>query len=229
MAELTEGATRVTKVSIIPRGLGALGYTLHLPDEENRFLKQKGELLAEIDVLLGGRAAEEVFVGDISTGAGNDLQRATDIIKDMIMRYGMSDVAGLMVLETSAGGAFLGGGQTIKDYSEKTAEAIDKAVRNLLDERYEHTKATLREYAPAIEEMADVLLNVEVIEGEKVREIIAAYETAEGMESRLAHGDKIAQEQEEREQHRKMREEEAKKEAQAEAEAKKAEEANPKG
>jgi cell division protease FtsH len=229
MAELTEGATRVTKVSIIPRGLGALGYTLHLPDEENRFLKQKGELLAEIDVLLGGRAAEEVFVGDISTGAGNDLHRATDIIKDMIMRYGMSDVAGLMVLEPSAGGAFLGGGQTIKDYSEKTAEAIDKAVRDLLDERYEHTKATLREYAPAIEEMADVLLNVEVIEGEKVREIIAAYETAEGMESRLAHGDKIAQEQEEREQHRKMREEEAKKEAQAEAEAKKAEEANPKG
>jgi len=110
MAEITKGATRVSKVSIIPRGLGALGYTLHLPDEENRFLKQKHELLAEIDVLLGGRAAEEVFLGEISTGAGNDLQRATAIIKDMIAVYGMSDVAGLMVLETQQGGMFLGGG-----------------------------------------------------------------------------------------------------------------------
>jgi cell division protease FtsH len=194
MAELTEGATRVTKVSIIPRGLGALGYTLHLPDEENRFLKQKHELLAEIDVLLGGRAAEELFVGDISTGAGNDLQRATDIIKEMITKYGMSDVAGLMVLERNAGGAFLNGGQTIKDYSEKTAEAIDAAVRTLLDERYAHTKATLKEYADAIEEMARVLLETEVIEGEKVREIIAAYEEANGMSSRLAHSEKIAEE-----------------------------------
>jgi cell division protease FtsH len=194
MAELTEGATRVTKVSIIPRGLGALGYTLHLPDEENRFLKQKHELLAEIDVLLGGRAAEEIFIGDISTGAGNDLQRATDIIKDMITKYGMSDVAGLMVLEKNAGGAFLNGGQTIKDYSEKTAEAIDEAVKALLAERYEHTKATLRDYAEAIEKMANVLLESEVIEGDKVREIIAAYEEAKGIPSRLAHGEKIAEE-----------------------------------
>ncbi len=201
MAELTEGATRVTKVSIIPRGLGALGYTLHLPDEENRFLKQKHELLAEIDVLLGGRAAEEIFVGDISTGAGNDLQRATDIIKDMITKYGMSDVAGLMVLEKNAGGAFLGSGQTIKDYSEKTAEAIDEAVKSLLDERYEHTKQTLRTYAEAIERMARVLIEAEVIEGEKVREIIAEFEQEQGMESRLAHGEKIAQEEAARARH----------------------------
>jgi cell division protease FtsH len=228
MAELTEGATRVTKVSIIPRGLGALGYTLHLPDEENRFLKQKRELLAEIDVLLGGRAAEEIFVGDISTGAGNDLQRSTDIIKDMIMRYGMSDVAGLMVLETSAGNAFLGGGQTIKDYSEKTAEAIDKAVRDLLDERYGHVKKTLREYAGAIENMANVLLNVEVIEGDKVREVIAAYEEAEGIPSRLAHSERIAQEREEKEQHRKEREAQVKKEAEANEATNRTEDADPK-
>jgi len=191
MAELTEGATRVTKVSIIPRGLGALGYTLHLPDEENRFLKQKHELLAEIDVLLGGRAAEEIFIGDISTGAGNDLQRATDIVKDMITKYGMSDVAGLMVLEKNAGGAFLGGGQVIKDYSEKTAEAIDEAVRKLLDERYAHVKQTLKDYAEAIEEMAKVLLDVEVIEGCKVREIIEEFEKRHNLPSRLAHRDKV--------------------------------------
>jgi len=191
-AELTEGATRVTKVSIIPRGLGALGYTLHLPDEENRFLKQKHELIAEIDVLLGGRAAEEIFIGDISTGAGSDLQRATDIIKDMITKYGMSDVAGLMVLESSAGGAFLNGGQVLKDYSEKTAEKIDETVKSFLQERYGHVKKTLELYRGAIEEMAKVLLDVEVIEGDRVREIIADFEEKNGMKSRLAHGEKIA-------------------------------------
>ncbi len=200
MAELTKGATRVTKVSIIPRGLGALGYTLHLPDEENRFLKQKHELMAEIDVLLGGRASEEIFIGDISTGAGNDLQRATDIIKDMITKYGMSDVAGLMVLEKSAGGAFLGAGQTIKDYSEKTAEAIDEAVKKLLDERYTHVKNTLSDYSDAIKEMARVLLDVEVIEGSKVRAIIEEFEKENNLPSKLAHKDKIAKESAKREE-----------------------------
>ena len=195
MSELTKGATRVTKVSIIPRGLGALGYTLHLPDEENRFLKQKHELLAEIDVLLGGRAAEELFVGDISTGAGNDLQRATDIIKDMISVYGMSDVAGLMVLEKSQN-AFIGGGMAQKDYSEKMAEKIDREVKSQLDEHYIHVKNTLKEYGGAIETMAGVLLDVEVIEGSKVREVIATFEKEHGMKSRLAHGDKVAKEEE---------------------------------
>ncbi len=195
MAELTVGATRVSKVSIIPRGMGALGYTLHLPDEENRFLKQKHELLAEIDVLLGGRAAEEVFLGEISTGAGNDLQRATDIIKSMISVYGMSDVAGLMVLERSSGGAFLGGGQTIKDYSEKMAEDIDMTVKSTLNEHYDRVKNRLREYSGAIEEMAKVLLEVEVIEGKKVRKIIADFEEQNGMESRLAHTAKVAKEE----------------------------------
>ncbi len=195
MAELTKGATRVTKVSIIPRGLGALGYTLHLPDEENRFLKQKHELLAEIDVLLGGRAAEELFVGDISTGAGNDLQRATAIIKDMISVYGMSDVAGLMVLEKSQN-SFIGGGMISKDYSEKMAEQIDEAVKSQLDEHYIHVKKTLSEYGGAIENMAQVLLEVEVIEGDKVRKVIEDFEVANNMPSRLAHKKIVAQEHE---------------------------------
>lgn len=98
IAETTKGAKRVSKVSVIPRGLAALGYTLNTP-EENKFLMQKHELIAEVDVLLGGRAAEEVFIGEISTGASNDLERATDIIKAMISMYGMSEIAGLMVLE----------------------------------------------------------------------------------------------------------------------------------
>ncbi len=187
MAELTKGATRVTKVSIIPRGLGALGYTLHLPDEENRFLKQKHELMAEIDVLLGGRAAEEVFIGDISTGAGNDLQRATDILRDMITKYGMSDVAGLMVLEKNVGGAFLNGGQVVKEYSEKMAEAIDEKIKAILQKRYEYVKETLKEYSEAIENIVKELLEKEVIEGKRVQEIIKEFEQKYNKPSRLAH------------------------------------------
>ncbi|KYJ86329.1 ATP-dependent zinc metalloprotease FtsH [Sulfurovum riftiae] len=186
MAELSKGATRVTKVSIIPRGLGALGYTLHLPEDEDRFLKQKHELLAEIDVLLGGRAAEEVFIGEISTGAGNDLDRATAILKDMISVYGMSDVAGLMVLKRSEQ-SFLGGGGVVTDYSEKMAENIDEEIKRTLDERYDFVKKTLKDYYDAIDEMAKVLLDVEVIEGKKVRDIIENYEKEKGLPSRLAH------------------------------------------
>ncbi|HFD14422.1 MAG TPA: ATP-dependent metallopeptidase FtsH/Yme1/Tma family protein [Epsilonproteobacteria bacterium] len=191
MAELTKGATRVTKVSIIPRGLGALGYTLHLPDDEDRFLKQKHELMAEVDVLLGGRAAEEVFIKEISTGAGNDLDRATAILKDMISVYGMTDVAGLMVLSRSSN-SFLGGGAVSTDYSEKMAEDMDNYIRSTLNERYNYVKQTLTEYATAIENMTAVLLDVEVIEGKKVRSIISEFETENNMESRLAHGEKIA-------------------------------------
>ncbi len=191
MAELSKGATRVTKVSIVPRGLGALGYTLHLPEDEERFLKQKYELMAEIDVLLGGRAAEEVFIGEISTGAGNDLDRATAILKDMITVFGMTDIAGLMVLKRSQN-SFLGGGAISTDYSEKMAEDMDNYIRRTLNERYTFVKATLSDYAAAIENMVGVLLDVEVIEGKKVREIIEAYETENNLPSRLAHTEKIA-------------------------------------
>jgi len=191
MAELTKGATRVTKVSIIPRGLGALGYTLHLPEDEDRFLKQKHELMAEVDVLLGGRAAEEVFIGEISTGAGNDLDRATAILKDMISVYGMSDVAGLMVLKRTEN-SFLGGGMASTDYSEKMSEDIDANIKGTLNERYDFVKKTLSEYHDAIENMATVLLDVEVIEGTKVREIIDTFEKEHNMKSRLAHTEQIA-------------------------------------
>ena len=186
MAELSKGSTRVTKVSIIPRGLGALGYTLHLPDEEDRFMKQKHELLAEVDVLLGGRAAEEIFIKEISTGAGNDLDRATSILKDMIMVYGMTSVAGLMVLSRSQN-SFLGGGMVSNDYSEKMAQDIDNHIKTTLTERYEFVKKTLNEYSGAMEEMTAVLLDVEVIEGAKVQSIIKEFEEENGMESRMAH------------------------------------------
>lgn len=187
IAETTKGAKKVSKVSIIPRGLAALGYTLNTP-EENKFLMQKHELIAEIDVLLGGRAAEEVFIGEISTGAGNDLERATDIIKSMVSMYGMSDVAGLMVLEKQRN-VFLNGG-TSKDYSEKMAQDLDEHVKKLLNERYEIVIERLREYKGAIEEIVKALFDQETIEGEKVRNIIKEHEEKEGLESKMVNLEK---------------------------------------
>ncbi len=134
---------------------------------------------------LAGRAAEEVFLGEVSTGAGNDLDRATNILKDMITAYGMSEVAGLMVLSRSQS-SFLGGGMVSNEYSEKMAEAIDEHIKNTLNDRYNYVKETLKQYRGAIEKMTQVLLEVEVIEGSKVKEIIKEYEEEMGMESRLA-------------------------------------------
>ncbi|MCP4969805.1 MAG: ATP-dependent zinc metalloprotease FtsH [Arcobacter sp.] len=172
IAEITKGAKKVNKVSIVPRGLAALGYTLNTP-EENKYLMQKHELIAEVDTLLGGRAAEEVFIGEISTGAGNDLERATDIIKSMASIYGMSDVAGLMVLEKRQN-QFLGG-QTQKDFSDDMAKNLDRYVKDVLNKRYADVIESLEEHKDAIEEMTAELLEIEVISGERVREVIKAH------------------------------------------------------
>lgn len=189
ISETTKGADKVTKVSIIPRGLAALGYTLNTP-EENKFLMQKHELYAMIDVLLGGRAAEEIFIKEISTGASNDLERATDIVKSMVSMYGMSDldIAGLMVLEKQRN-MFLNGGQAIKDYSDDMAKKLDDYVKQTLDERYKSVLETLQTYAGAIEEMVKALYENETIEGEKVREIIKNFEIKNDLPSRLQQDD----------------------------------------
>jgi cell division protease FtsH len=172
IAEITKGAKKVNKVSIVPRGLAALGYTLNTP-EENKYLMQKHELIAEVDTLLGGRAAEEVFIGEISTGAGNDLDRATDIIKSMATIYGMSDIeiAGLMVLHKQ-NNQFLGGGQSNKDYSDEMAHKLDDYIKKTLETRYLAVIETLKENSAAMEQMTRELLDKEVISGKRVQEII---------------------------------------------------------
>ncbi len=174
VAEVIPEAKKVKKVSIVPRGLAALGYTLNMP-EEDKFLMQKKELIAEVDTLLGGRAAEELFIGEISTGAGNDLERATDIVRAMVSMYGMSDVAGLMVLEKQTN-RFLGNFSQAREYSEKTQEEVDKFIKKFLDERYEYVKSILKKYAPVIEKMVEELYEKEVIDGKRVRELIKEYE-----------------------------------------------------
>jgi len=179
IAETTKGAKKVSKVSIIPRGLAALGYTLNTP-EENKFLMQRHELIAEVDTLLGGRAAEQVFIKEISTGAGNDLERATDIIKAMVSMYGMSEVAGLMVLEKQQN-RFMPG-VTTKDYSDKMAENLDQYIKEMLDERYKGVIATLETYSDAIENIVKELFENETIEGKTVRKIIKDFEEKNGIQ-----------------------------------------------
>jgi cell division protease FtsH len=184
LAETTDGAKKVSKVSIVPRGLAALGYTLNKP-EEDKFMMQKHELWAEVDVLLGGRAAEQVFIGEISTGAGNDLERATDIIKSMVQTYGMTDIAGLMVLEKSRQ-SFLGGvQQSTREYSDKMAQEMDDFIKQSLDERYAAVVGRLEEYRDAIEGMVALLYKKENITGDEVREIIIDFEKANGIESKV--------------------------------------------
>ena len=189
VAEVIPEARKVKKVSIVPRGLAALGYTLNLP-EEDKYLMQKSELIAEVDTLLGGRAAEEIFIGEISTGASNDLERATDIIKSMVTIYGMSEVAGLMVLEKQTN-KFLGGFNQTRDYSEKLQEEVDLFVKNFLEERYKHVKNILKEYKDVIEKMVSELYEKEVIEGSRVRELIKEFKSEkENGELRMENGEK---------------------------------------
>jgi len=180
IAETTIGAKSVSKVSIIPRGLAALGYTLNTP-EENKFLAQKHELIAEVDVLLGGRAAEEIFIGEISTGAGNDLERATGIIKSMASIYGMSDVAGLMVISRQHN-TFLGSSSS-NDCSDKMSEDLDRHIKSMLDERYKIVLEKLEKYKECIESIVLSLKKNETIDGDQLRKIIHAYEEEHGIES----------------------------------------------
>ncbi|MDR1008360.1 MAG: ATP-dependent zinc metalloprotease FtsH [Campylobacteraceae bacterium] len=183
IGEITEGSTKTTKVTIVPRGIGALGYSMNTP-EENRYLYQQYELIAKVDVLLAGRAAEKVFLGEVSSGASNDLERATGIIKTMVSMYGMSEITGLMVLERQTN-LFLNGGQTIKDYSEKTAEAIDKYVKEKLDERFSIVVKMLEEYRGAIENTVKALYDKETLDGEEFRQIIRDFEKENGITTRI--------------------------------------------
>ncbi len=194
IAETTEGAKKVSKVSIVPRGLAALGYTLNKP-EEDKFMMQQHELWAEVDTLLGGRAAEQVFIGEISTGAGNDLERATDIIKSMVQTYGMSNIAGLMVLEKSRQ-SFLGPGQpVVREYSEKMAEEMDEYIKKSLDEHYQNVVNRLEEYREAIEEIVALLYKKENITGDEVKDIIIKFEKENNIKSKVTQSNESIEEE----------------------------------
>jgi cell division protease FtsH len=164
VAELVPGTDPVNKISIIPRGVAALGYTQQLPTED-RYLMTRSELLARIYVLLGGRVAEEMIFGDISTGAQNDLQKATEIARTMVTQFGMSERLGLVALEGPRTAPFLPvptPGQ--KEYSDETARMVDEEIKKLLNDAHVKVRDILGVHRQALEELARLLLEKEVVE-----------------------------------------------------------------
>ncbi|MGZ5847987.1 MAG: cell division protein FtsH, partial [Ramlibacter sp.] len=166
VAEFRPHADRVGKVSIIPRGIAALGYTQQLPTED-RYLLKKSELLDRIDVYLGGRVAEELAFGDVSTGAQNDLQMATDLARHMVTQYGMSEQLGLAVFEQAPTSALYAAppGQH-REYSERTARMIDADIARVLEDAHERVRATLRERRKLLDALAHALLEKETVDRE---------------------------------------------------------------
>jgi len=162
-AYCTEGAAPVEKISIVPRGFGALGYTMQLPEEEKTIMTEK-ELLARVDVLLGGRATEEVLFHDISTGASDDLTKASDTVRKMITDYGMSDKFRNVYLPTKKGGQFLPGTEiSHREYSENTQNYIDEETANVIRRRYEGVLSLIKDSTHIIENLSKILLEKETI------------------------------------------------------------------
>lgn len=166
------GADPVRRISIIPRGISALGYTLQLPTED-RYLMTRSELLDRLAVLLGGRVAEEIVFGEISTGAHNDLQRATDIATSMVKEFGMSETLGYVTFEKEKKPLFLPSSFiSSKEYSEETAKKIDEEVKRIIDQTYQRTKDLLTAKRDKLEELARLLLEKEVVEEADLKKIL---------------------------------------------------------
>ena len=164
----------MAKISIVPRGMSALGYTLQLPTEE-RFLNSKEDLEGQIATLLGGRSAEEVVFGEVTTGASNDLQRATDIAEQMVGTYGMSDTLGPLAYDKQGGNRFLGGGNNPRrSVSDATAQAIDREVRALVDRAHDRALEILHGNRELLETIAGRILEKEVIEGDELKDLLSS-------------------------------------------------------
>jgi cell division protease FtsH len=177
VAEAAPTAEQVKKISIIPRGLGALGYMQQIPDE--RFLLQEDELLDRLAVLLGGRAAEQIIFGQVSTGASNDLERATSIARRMVCEFGMSEALGPVALTSREGGFLPSTNQELPAaFSEKTAQLIDREVQNLVSAAADRARTTIERDRALLETLAQKLLADEVIEQPEFLEIVAAHRQA---------------------------------------------------
>ncbi len=190
-AAFTPGADPVRKISIVPRGFGALGYTLQMPLED-RYLVTQEELYGQIDVLLGGRAAEEIVFHSISTGASNDIARSTEIARRMITDYGMSDKFKNVALTKRSAG--LAGPQQIadpfatKEYSEETQKYIDETIASIVEERYKRVVALLTEKRPMLDRISSRLLEKEIIEESE----FIALTSGSAIEERLAGSQSVA-------------------------------------
>lgn len=171
VAKLVPKSDPVHKVTIIPRGR-ALGLTMQLP-EEDRYAYDRQYLMSRIAVLFGGRIAEELFMNQMTTGASNDFERATAMARDMVTRYGMSDL-GVMVYGENEGEVFLGRSVTQhKNVSEATMQKVDAEIRRLIDEQYALARRLLEENRDKVEAMTKALLEWETIDAEQINDIMA--------------------------------------------------------
>lgn len=179
VAESIEHADPVHKISIVPRGVSALGYTVHTTSEDNVMgFATKAELLDQMAALLGGRVAEEIVFADVSTGAQNDLHRVTNIARDMVKEYGMSDRLGPISYEKERRPLFIGapGLSGGREYSEETAQAIDEEVKKIIEGTYERVRTILQDQRNMLDRLAKLLLEKEVVEGDELRDLIKAEE-----------------------------------------------------
>ncbi|MFW5755633.1 MAG: ATP-dependent zinc metalloprotease FtsH [Tangfeifania sp.] len=167
----TPGADQVQKVSIVPRGIGALGYTLQMPLED-RYLMTKEEIVGKIKGLLGGRAAEEITFGEISTGASNDLERVAQLVRNMIVVYGMSEKLPNYSLVNRSSPGFLGQTSGIERRSEHLEKLIDEEINEIINRCYQETKDFLQEKRDLLEKMATELLEKEVLDRNEIKVIL---------------------------------------------------------
>ncbi|KFB75179.1 MAG: ATP-dependent zinc metalloprotease FtsH [Candidatus Accumulibacter phosphatis] len=171
VAKLMPKSDPVHKVTIIPRGR-ALGLTMQLP-EEDRYAYDRVYLMSRIAVLFGGRIAEELFMNQMTTGASNDFERATQMARDMVTRYGMSDALGPMVYGENDGEVFLGRSVTThKNMSEATMEKVDAEIRRIIDEQYALARRLLDKHRDKVEAMAEALLELETIDADQINDIM---------------------------------------------------------
>lgn len=180
VAVFTKGTAPVHKISIIPRGMGALGYTMQRSEEE-KFLYTQSDLNNEVDILLGGRAAEQICLGEVGTGASNDIQRATDILRKIITTYGMSEKFYNVTLG-KAGQGYGGDGEPtlVREYSENTQNYVDTEIARMMSERYEHVKSILTNHKDLLDKISGVLLEKETMDGAEFHELVKAeHEPAE--------------------------------------------------
>jgi cell division protease FtsH len=173
VASVLPGLDPVHKISIVQRGFGALGYTMQLPLED-RYLMTRGDLLSQLAVLLGGRTAEEIALGEISTGAQNDLQRATDIARAMVTEFGMSDAIGAINYEGNKRARFLDipMPQERGNYGEETAQKIDAEIERILTDAHNTARRVITEHRDKLETITRRLLEVEVMEGAELRSLM---------------------------------------------------------
>ncbi len=189
VALLTPDTDPVHKVSIIPRGAHALGYTMQLPIED-RYTMSKTELLARMTVMMGGRAAEEIVFNEITTGAQNDIETATEMARRMVCEFGMSERLGSLTYGRRERQMFLGRDLfEDRNYSEQTAVLIDEEIRRLIDTCYQRASQLLLDYRPQLESLAQALLDKEVLDGEAVKRIAGVTTSAGSSGSATLSGD----------------------------------------